>query len=101
MADSGEAAVEKARSGGYDVILMDINMPGIDGIEASRRILELQPSPRPFLVALTADALESTRQQCFEAGFDEFITKPVQVESLERALHRCLARTIPPGPGEL
>jgi CheY-like chemotaxis protein len=52
-------------------------------------------------VALTADALESTRQRCFDAEFDEFITKPIQVESLERALHRRIARTIPPGPAGL
>jgi signal transduction histidine kinase/ActR/RegA family two-component response regulator len=101
VAESGEAAVEKARSSEYDVILMDLNMPGIDGIEASRQILEFQRAPRPFLVALTADALESTRQRCFDAEFDEFITKPIQVESLERALHRRIARTIPPGPAGL
>jgi CheY-like chemotaxis protein len=87
----GEAAVDawrKAQSKGepYDIILMDLHMPGIDGLEATRRIRELEQGRRTPIVALTANALTEGREQALAAGMDDFLVKPLDREHLERVL---------------
>ena len=82
----------------YDVILMDVQMPEMDGLEATRRIRELPPHSgvRPWIVAMTAGAMESERQATIDAGMDDFVSKPVRVEDLQDAMIRAaLARTRP------
>jgi PAS domain S-box-containing protein len=70
----------------YDVILMDVQMPEMDGLEATRAILKSRPERRPKILAMTAYALEGDREKCLEAGMDGYISKPVQIEELKRAL---------------
>jgi CheY-like chemotaxis protein len=74
----------------YDLILMDVQMPEMDGLEATRRIRELPPKSgrRPQIVAMTASALESDRQAAFDAGMDDFVGKPVRIEDLQNLVMR-------------
>ncbi|RQW77042.1 MAG: response regulator, partial [Methanothrix sp.] len=75
----------------YDVVLMDVQMPEMDGLEATRRIRELWPSGGPQVVAITAYAMEGDRERCLGAGMDDYISKPVQIQELAGALGRCQA----------
>ncbi len=70
----------------YDVILMDVQMPEMDGLEATRAILDLNLEKRPKILAMTAYALEGDREKCLLAGMDGYISKPVQLEELRDAL---------------
>lgn len=74
----------------YDLILMDIRMPGMDGLETTRRIVHKWPNRRPRIVAMTASALSEDREACLKAGMDDFITKPVRIEELSLVLNACL-----------
>ena len=83
---SGEAAVKAMEQGAFDLVLTDIHMPGMDGIEATKAIRRNEvrlSSPRTPIVALTADALETGRRACREAGMDGFLTKPVEPTQLD------------------
>jgi CheY-like chemotaxis protein len=78
----------------YDTILMDVHMPEMDGLEATRRIREFVPAERnPYIIAMTASAMESDRQACVAAGMDDYTPKPVTMESLEGALQRAWVAT--------
>ncbi len=85
------AAVERQP---YDVILMDVQMPEMDGMEASRRLVELYPdrAKRPWIVALTANAMQGDREACLAAGMDDYISKPIKRADLLTALERARAR---------
>ena len=72
----------------YDVILMDCQMPDLDGYEATRRIRSGTITPDVRIIALTANAMQGDRERCFEAGMDDFITKPVRLEELAEAVER-------------
>ncbi len=77
----------------YDVVLMDINMPQMDGLEASRRICQQwEVSSRPYIIAITANAMLGDREACLAAGMDEYISKPVQIQELICALSKCRPR---------
>lgn len=92
----GLEAVEQARCGGYDVILMDYQMPGIDGTEACRRIrAEEAATPgrqRAWIVAVTANMLEEDRARAMEAGMDGYLTKPMRPDALAKALQGVVPR---------
>jgi len=72
----------------YDVILMDVQMPEMDGLEATKEIRRRWPLNGPRIVALTAHAIEGDREKCLEAGMDDYICKPISLESLKTALER-------------
>ena len=77
-AKNGQEAVELVNKNNYDIILMDIKMPIMDGMEATRQIKEKHPNLP--IIALTANAFDSDRQLAFEAGCDEFLPKPISSE---------------------
>ncbi len=89
-AEDGLVAVELARQRRYDVILMDIQMPGMDGYEAATRILEM--APRICIVALTAHAMPADRERSTAHGMFLHLTKPVRIDELRDALAACAAR---------
>jgi CheY-like chemotaxis protein len=87
---NGLEAIERLQHHPYDVILMDLQMPKMDGMEATRRILTEFPEHRcPTIIAMTANALEGDRQECLAAGMHDYVTKPVKIEQLAHALSQC------------
>ncbi|MEZ4864160.1 MAG: response regulator [Caldilineaceae bacterium] len=89
LADSGVKAVEAVRRQHYDVILMDIHMPEMDGLEATRHILKERLRGRaPYIVALTAASMPEDEDKCVEAGMNDFLTKPVRAADLLSVLER-------------
>ena len=87
---SGVQALEAVAATPYAVVLMDCRMPEMDGMEATRRIRETEAGAgrRMPIVAVTANAMEADREACFDAGMDDFLTKPVMMESLRAVLDR-------------
>ncbi|HHE70736.1 MAG TPA: response regulator, partial [Chloroflexi bacterium] len=90
VAANGLEVLEALERQRYDVVLMDVQMPEIDGMEATRRIHERWPAgQRPRIIAMTAHALSGDQERCLEAGMDDYISKPVRMEELMGALERC------------
>ncbi len=84
---NGREAVEAVDRQRYDVVLMDIQMPELDGLEATRRIIQQTDAVRrPWIVAMTANALAGDRERCLEAGMNGYISKPIRVEELVAAV---------------
>jgi signal transduction histidine kinase/CheY-like chemotaxis protein/HPt (histidine-containing phosphotransfer) domain-containing protein len=92
VAEHGAVAVEKARAGAYDVILMDLQMPEMDGIEATRRIVAELGDDRPVIVALTANAMSSDRERCLAAGMEHYLAKPIRRAELTAVLDSIAAQ---------
>jgi PAS domain S-box-containing protein len=89
VASNGREAIEALERRAYDVILMDVQMPELDGLDASRLICERWPAEsRPRIVAMTANALPEDRDACFAAGMDDYVAKPIRPDELARALGR-------------
>jgi CheY-like chemotaxis protein len=87
LASNGIEAVESVQRQTYDVVLMDVQMPEMDGLEAARRICaRWGPGKRPRIVAMTANAMQGDREECLAAGMDDYLTKPIRVERLVEAL---------------
>jgi len=98
VVNDGVAAWDAAARQRYDLVLMDLHMPEMDGYEATRRIRhdEAAGGRHTPIVALTADALAGDRERCIEAGMDDHITKPVSMASLAAAVERWTGRRMPP-----
>ena len=87
IANNGLEAVEKFMTAEYDVILMDIMMPVMDGLEATVKIREVEESnnacKRTLIIALTANTMDNDRNKCLSYGMDEFMSKPFDIEKLK------------------
>jgi CheY-like chemotaxis protein len=88
VAGNGVEAVAAVQRGQYDLVLMDVQMPEMDGLEATRRIIERHGSDRPRIVALTADAMQDDRERCLAVGMDDYLSKPIRPAELAEALER-------------
>ncbi len=112
IAANGREAIESLRRQVYDVVLMDVQMPEMDGLEATRIICRDWPREnRPRIIAVTANAMKEDREICLGAGMDDYLGKPIIIEELVAALARCTvvaplgvatpsdgAREVEPGP---
>ncbi len=89
VANNGREAIQSFTQRDYDFVLMDMQMPELDGAEATRLLRRAIPhNRRPYIVALTANAHDSDRQACFEAGMDDHVAKPVNIKSLLAAIEK-------------
>jgi|SRR5690242_6452434 CheY-like chemotaxis protein len=86
----GNEALEAHRNNPYDLILMDCQMPTMDGLEASRQIRSLNQR-QPIIVAVTANALVGERERCLQAGMDDYLSKPFQAEQLVTLVKKWIA----------
>ncbi len=88
---NGKAAVDAVRDGSYDLVLMDMHMPEMDGLDATREIRRLETEsghPGIYIIALTADAMAGDREKCISAGMNDYLTKPLRPNDLQGALQR-------------
>jgi CheY-like chemotaxis protein len=87
VAANGREAIDAVERQRYDLVLMDVQMPEMDGLEATRHIVErVEVARRPWIVAMTANAMDGDREQCIAAGMQGYISKPIRVDELVRAL---------------
>ncbi|NJK33958.1 MAG: response regulator [Oscillatoriales cyanobacterium SM2_2_1] len=85
---NGEEAVIACEQLPYDLVLMDVQMPVMDGYEATRQLRSRLASQAPIIVAMTANAMQGDRQQCLDAGMDDYISKPVRLEDLSQLIQK-------------
>jgi CheY-like chemotaxis protein len=87
---NGLEVLDSVRRQRYDVILLDVQMPEMDGLEAAARLVQDYPVPalRPWIIALTANAMQGDRERCLAAGMDDYLAKPIKVADLSAALER-------------
>ncbi len=88
---NGREAIQALETGPYDIVFMDVQMPLMDGLEATRAIRSGKtgvPNPRIPIIAMTAHALKGDRELCLEAGMDDYISKPIAPQALAEALHK-------------
>ena len=88
IANNGQEAVDMVKENSYDLILMDCQMPVLDGFEATKQIREIYPDIP--IMAMTANAFKKTKQQCFDVGMNDFITKPITDDILNESILRLL-----------
>ena len=87
VASNGREAVEAVQRQRYDVVLMDVQMPQMDGLEATQCLrAELPAARQPYIIALTANVMKGDRDRCLDAGMDDYLSKPVKLDSLRAAL---------------
>ena len=89
MAANGLEALEAVERQPYDLIYMDVQMPEMDGLEATKEIIRrYPPDKRPKIIAMTANAMDGDREKCLEAGMDDYIPKPVTIEEIKKSLSK-------------
>ncbi len=92
MAIDGQEGIDKAREGGYDVILMDMSLPEIDGWDATRQLRASAETAAVPIIALTAHAMAGDRERAIEAGCDDYDTKPIELPRLLSKIETLLQR---------
>jgi PAS domain S-box-containing protein len=103
VAANGLEVLEALGRETYDVVIMDVQMPEMDGLETTRQIRQRWPGRRPHIIAATASAMQEEREACLAAGMNAYLSKPIRVESLATALSNCRPhppRTPPAPAGE-
>ena len=94
LADNGQLAVDAMRERKFDIVLMDMMMPVMDGLEATRRIRAAETEnslPRTPIIAMTANAMQGDRESCLEVGMDDYLAKPIKSQELQQLLQRYAA----------
>ncbi len=90
VAKNGKEVLSSLHHQSYDVVLMDVQMPEMDGLEASRQICQQSSiTERPYIIAMTANAMEGDKEKCLAAGMNDYISKPIRLEAIAQALRQC------------
>ena len=93
LAQNGKEALTALRENGYDVVLMDVDMPEMNGVEATTVVrAEFSGREQPQIVAVTANARVGDRERCISAGMNDYVSKPISADSLACALEGCYVR---------
>ncbi|MBK8500977.1 MAG: response regulator [Saprospiraceae bacterium] len=87
IVENGREVLDEVQQNPYDIILMDIQMPEMDGLEATRQIRKIM-GKHPVIIAMTANAMQSDKEECLAAGMDDYISKPIKVEDLKEKLEK-------------
>lgn len=93
IAENGVEAVEKISENDYDIVFMDCQMPELDGYQATQKIREAETGKRLPIVAMTANAMVGDREKCIKAGMDDYISKPVKIEKVTKAIRKWAMNT--------
>ena len=89
IADDGVAAVEKHKNTPFDIILMDCQMPKMDGFSAAKYIRQMKGvKGKVKIIALTANAMQEDKKKCLEAGMDDYVSKPVKLKALQKVIEK-------------
>jgi two-component system, sensor histidine kinase len=91
LATNGREALSLVATNPFDVVLLDVQMPEMDGLEVTRQLRAMPLAAQPFVIAMTASAAEDDRRACTEAGMNAFLSKPVSLSTLREALSKCLS----------
>lgn len=94
LIEGGSEALKAIAENTYNIVFMDCQMPEMDGFECTQKIIEEFGSERPQIIALTANVLEEDRQKCFAAGMDDFLGKPLKLESLKKKISEVINKTL-------
>jgi signal transduction histidine kinase len=86
VAKDGQEAVDMVTAHTYSIVLMDMQMPGMDGVEATQAIRQRALTRQPYIIALTASAFDSDRERCLQAGMNDFLSKPFRIQALREKL---------------
>ena len=86
VAKDGHESVAMVSHKAYSIVLMDMQMPGMDGVEATEAIRQLPLPRQPYIIALTASAFDSDRERCLNAGMNDFLSKPFRLQALREKL---------------
>lgn len=95
LAGNGQLALDALAQHRFDLVLMDMMMPVMDGLDATRRFRANEQGPRTPIVAMTANAMQGDRDSCIAAGMDDYISKPIETAELQRLLQRYVAGAVP------
>jgi CheY-like chemotaxis protein/HPt (histidine-containing phosphotransfer) domain-containing protein len=100
LAPDGRQAVAEFSRGAFDLVLMDVQMPEMDGLEAAAAIRDLEAGGRRTpIIAMTAHAIPGYRERCLEAGMDDYVSKPIDAETLQKSIARLTEAAAPPAAG--
>ena len=91
LANNGVEAVDAIKSQDYDLVLMDWQMPRMDGLEATRKIRLLKDNTQPIIIAVTANAMSGDIEKCLQSGMNDYLSKPIEKDKLEMMLRRWFA----------
>ncbi|GAC1493025.1 MAG: hypothetical protein NVS2B14_05970 [Chamaesiphon sp.] len=95
VANNGLEVLDLLNRQTYDAILMDMQMPKMDGVEATRRICQKwRPPERPRIIAVTSNTMQEHKDLCLQAGMDDYLSKPLRLDELSQALSRCQPREL-------
>ena len=87
MKENGQDAIEELNDNNYDIVLMDVQMPEMDGLEATR-IIRQNNAQQPVIIALTANAMQGDQEECLRAGMNDYLSKPLKLEQLVLTLEK-------------
>ncbi|MEL6133254.1 MAG: response regulator, partial [Bacteroidota bacterium] len=86
IVEDGQKAWEAVTQQTYDIVMMDVQMPVLDGLAATKKIRQSPIQPQPIIIAMTANAMQEDRTKCLEAGMNDYITKPIKPSTIQEVL---------------